>query len=157
MKWMPHGRRVRVEPKVYFSELSSVAPRLRRPPSHALGPFSVLGVKESQQKETKAAAAAASSTVAALAGVSASKGVVGKGNKQAPASKNGGDGGGGAATAAGGDTTTANDTVAGAGEGEDDSKVKTDFREKCRPSVCCVMLDTFPRYHKCQPVNTKRL
>lgn len=102
---MPNGRRVRVEPKVYFSELSSAAPSLRGPPPHAFGPFSVLGVKESQPKESKAAATAASSAIAAFSGVSALKGLVS--NKRAPAPGN----------AAGG-------AVADGGQSEDDPKVK---------------------------------
>ncbi|CAM9138462.1 unnamed protein product [Ectocarpus sp. 12 AP-2014] len=74
LKWMPYGRRVRVEP----TDPSSVsflpeagAGACSRPPSHAFGPFYVVGVKESRQndKKEKTAAAAAS----ALAGVLASK------------------------------------------------------------------------------------
>lgn len=104
LKWMPNGRRVRVEPKVYFSELSSAAPSLRGPPPHAFGPFSVLGVKDAQPKESKATVAAASSAIAAFSGVSALKGFAS--NKKAPAPENA------AAVAAG-------------GQSEDDRKVKS--------------------------------
>ncbi|CAM9128740.1 unnamed protein product [Ectocarpus fasciculatus] len=74
LKWMPYGRRVRVEPtdisSVYFLP-EAEAGACPRPPSHAFGPFCVVGVKESRQndkKEKAAAAAAAASAVATLAG-----------------------------------------------------------------------------------------
>lgn len=49
LKWMPYGRRVRIEPLE-----ESVPP----PPGHSLGPFFVRGVKEAQFKVSPAAAAA---------------------------------------------------------------------------------------------------
>lgn len=113
---MPHGRRVRVEPKEYSSEFSSAAGPRPRPPSHALGPFYVLGVKEAQQKEGKAAATAVSSAAAAISAMSALKGYTGN-DKPPPASGNAGG-------AAGGGATAANDDLAGGGESADDPKVK---------------------------------
>ncbi|CAB1111934.1 unnamed protein product [Ectocarpus sp. CCAP 1310/34] len=61
LKWMPYGRRVRVEPtdpsSVYF--LPEAGTRAcPRPPSHAFGPFYVVGVKESRQSDKKEKAAA---------------------------------------------------------------------------------------------------
>ncbi|CAM9599254.1 unnamed protein product, partial [Scytosiphon promiscuus] len=66
LKWMPYGRRVCIQPvegsTTPFSATAArksvvVVPAVEtarpRPPSHALGPFFVLGVKESQQKEQK--------------------------------------------------------------------------------------------------------
>lgn len=107
-----------MEPKEYFSELSSVAPRRFGPPSHALGPFSVLGVKESQQKDSKAAAATASSAAAAFSGMSVLKGITGKSNQQTPAP---GIGGGTA--------------VAGGGDSEDNQEVNIISESKRRPAV----------------------
>lgn len=52
-------------------EPPAVGPR-SRPPPHALGPFFVLGVKESQQKEVKSATSP-SSVMAAFSGVPAPK------------------------------------------------------------------------------------
>lgn len=73
---MPHGRLVRMEPEDLSSDAEAAAagprPR-RRPPPHALGPFFVLGVKESQQKEAKSAIVA-SAAVTAFSGASTSKG-----------------------------------------------------------------------------------
>ncbi|CBN75312.1 conserved unknown protein [Ectocarpus siliculosus] len=73
LKWMPYGRRVRVEPtdpsSVYLLP-EAEAGACPRPPSHAFGPFYVVGVKESRQNDKKDKAAAAAS---ALAGNLASK------------------------------------------------------------------------------------
>lgn len=66
---MPHGRRVRMEPQDLSSAEAAAAGTRSRPPPHALGPFFVLGVKESQQKEIKSASAT-SSAIAAFSGVS---------------------------------------------------------------------------------------
>ncbi|CAM9130285.1 unnamed protein product [Ectocarpus sp. 4 AP-2014] len=74
LKWMPYGRRVRVEPtdpsSVYFLPEAG-AGACPRPPSHAFGPFYVVGVKESRQNDKKENAAAAAAS--ALAGNLASK------------------------------------------------------------------------------------
>lgn len=66
LKWMPYGRRVCIEPVETPPSSAKVARKSvvvvpaavtarPRPPSHALGPFFVLGVKESQQKEQREA------------------------------------------------------------------------------------------------------
>ena len=94
LKWMPHGRRVRMEPEDLSSEEMPKDGLRFRPPPHALGPFFVLGVKESQQKELTSATSA-SSVVAAFSGMAAPK--------SEPAAQNKSTGGEGAA-AAGGDS-----------------------------------------------------
>ena len=101
LKWMPHGRLVRMEPEDLSSGVEAAAagarPR-RRPPSHALGPFFVLGVKESQQKETKSAIVA-SAAVTAFSGASTSKGAPTARNNDTDAegaAVGGGESGGGA-------------------------------------------------------------
>lgn len=112
---------MRVKPtdlsSVYFL-LEAEAGACPRPPSHALGPFYVVGVKESRQndKKEKAAAATAASAVATLAGNLASKEP--GDTKERPAA---GVGSGSAATPTA--TSIGEDGTAAGAEGGEDSGV----------------------------------